>query len=46
MNALILIGAGVVVGTFIPMPQQTLVRNIVSGIWSWAKSKLTSAVGG
>lgn len=29
---------GVVVGTFIPMPQQQIVRDLVSGAWKWVKS--------
>jgi len=42
MNTLILVGVGVVIGTFIPMPQQTLVRNAISAAWNWAKTKLSS----
>lgn len=40
MNSIFLIGVGVVVGTFIPMPQQQVVRNIAGALWSWAKTKV------
>ncbi|WNL50627.1 hypothetical protein RPALISO_29 [Ruegeria phage RpAliso] len=33
---------GVVIGTFIPMPQQRFVRAAVSAAWNWIKDKTGS----
>ena len=42
MNTILMVGIGVVIGTFIPMPQQTMVRNVVSAAWNWVKAKVSS----